>query len=120
MLRSYLVGHSLSITDIIMYAAIRANKVAIAGLKTMGQNVVRWFSYIENANSWIPDIISWLIQSSRLPNEKKDTANFNIDVETTPPWTTRFPPEPSGLSTGVMSRPSFSMSSLLDNILGAS
>ncbi|KAL8958835.1 MAG: hypothetical protein Q9183_005760, partial [Haloplaca sp. 2 TL-2023] len=50
-LRSYVVGYSLTPADLVVWGAIRGNKVAYAAIKKGAMvNVTRWFKFIEETN----------------------------------------------------------------------
>ncbi|RFU27068.1 hypothetical protein B7463_g9266, partial [Scytalidium lignicola] len=93
-LRSHIVGHELTIADLAIWATIQGNKVASSILKQTNNNVARWFQYIEAACPWIPEILQQLTSQSVV--KVQTTASFDVEIKTTGPLVTRFPPEPSG------------------------
>ncbi|KAF1809174.1 glutamyl-tRNA synthetase [Eremomyces bilateralis CBS 781.70] len=92
-LRSYMVGYSLTLADVAVWATIRGNHVASSMLKQANNNITRWFKYIEAAYPWIPETIQELSDTAA---KEKEGASFDIQVRTKGPLVTRFPPEPSG------------------------
>ncbi|KAH8810861.1 glutamyl-tRNA synthetase [Xylogone sp. PMI_703] len=92
-LRSHIVGHTLTIADLAIWATIQGNKTAFSVSKQGYNNVARWFQYIEAAHSWIPEAVQ---QFNAQPVKVKSTASFEIEINTPGPLVTRFPPEPSG------------------------
>jgi glutamyl-tRNA synthetase len=92
-LRSHIMGHNLTIADLAVWATIRGNKVAFSILKQTNNNLTRWFTYIEAAYSWIPETLQQLNSHAM---KEHATGSFDIEIQTSGPLVTRFPPEPSG------------------------
>jgi glutamyl-tRNA synthetase len=98
-LRSYFVGYSLTTVDIIVWGALRGNKVALSSLRKVNNNLSRWFHFIEATNPWLDAVA----ESGSSAAKKKATAStatanreFSLDDSSSGTVVTRFPPEPSG------------------------
>lgn len=97
-LRSYIVGHSLTLADILTWGTLRSNKASHTLRKT-SPNTNRWYTFIENTNPWLNTTISDLTRAAWLKNATASAAgaSYNIGLSnTTNGIVTRFPPEPSG------------------------
>ncbi|KAH8688865.1 glutamyl-tRNA synthetase [Talaromyces proteolyticus] len=97
-LRSYVVGYSLTLADIVVWGALRGNRVSTAVRKKY-INVDRWFDFIESSNSWVAPVIAGLEKTAydRRAAASAAGASFNIGLKNTENGIiTRFPPEPSG------------------------
>lgn len=98
-LRSYIIGYSLTVADLLVWGAIRGNKVAAAALKKGLNNVNRWFTLIEAAYPWISKGHAEFNASHQKKKAAASSAggNYNIGLQHTEKGVvTRFPPEPSG------------------------
>ncbi|KAI9839044.1 MAG: hypothetical protein M1837_002262 [Sclerophora amabilis] len=99
-LRSHVVGYSLSFADLAIWGAIRGNRVALATLKKGSMiNVSRWYDYILETNSWIPTAIEELHASAKAEKDAASRTGGSYDIalkDTSQGVVTRFPPEPSG------------------------
>ncbi|KAL8866208.1 MAG: hypothetical protein Q9174_006436, partial [Haloplaca sp. 1 TL-2023] len=99
-LRSYVVGYALTPADLVIWGAIRGNKVAYAAIKKGAMvNVTRWFKFIEETNLWIAPAVQSLNAHAqeRKVAKSKEGANYDISLpDTDKGVVTRFPPEPSG------------------------
>ncbi|KAF7596602.1 hypothetical protein BBP40_001003 [Aspergillus hancockii] len=104
LLRSFIVGYSLSTADIALWGALRGNRVAVsAARKGALVNLTRWFSFLEDLCPWATSALEGLNTAAK---EKKATkggkgekggANYEISLLNTEKGVvTRFPPEPSG------------------------
>lgn len=85
--------------DIIVWAALRTNHVAISLIKKSYSNILRWYSYIEQSNPWILNTVDGVIEPPAKARAAASStgANYNIDLpDIDGPMVTRFPPEPSG------------------------
>ncbi|OOF90185.1 hypothetical protein ASPCADRAFT_212175 [Aspergillus carbonarius ITEM 5010] len=97
-LRSYMVGYSLTLADIVIWGALRGNP-AIVGLRRNSLNIVRWFSFIEDTNDWITETVAGFQSRARQRKAAASAAgaNYNISLGNTENGIVcRFPPEPSG------------------------
>ncbi|KMU85210.1 glutamyl-tRNA synthetase [Coccidioides immitis H538.4] len=99
MLRSYIVGYSLTLADIVVWAALRGNKVAVANIRKAANNTSRWFNFIEASYPWVNNGPSELQASAQKKKAAASAAgaSYNIGLKDTEHGVvTRFPPEPSG------------------------
>ncbi|KAL4998244.1 hypothetical protein BDV10DRAFT_201398 [Aspergillus recurvatus] len=97
-LRSYVVGHSFTLADIVIWRVPRGNRV-IAGLRWNNQNINRWFTFFESAHPWLSEAIAGFNrQAQRTKTATNPTgANYNNGLKNTENGIVcRFPPEPSG------------------------
>ena len=100
-LRTHIVGHSLSIADISVWAAVRGNKKTYSLMHQTPQlkNLHRWYTYIQESNPWINDIMEDLsnFESKARAAASSAGASYEIDLPGLDEHVvTRFPPEPSG------------------------
>ncbi|EZF70846.1 glutamate-tRNA ligase, partial [Trichophyton soudanense CBS 452.61] len=96
-LRSFIVGYSLTLADIVVWGNIRGNKVSFSTIKKRGGNILRWFSQIENENPWIHQIVLDLEAPFRKKRAAGSAAGASYEIGlNTENIVTRFPPEPSG------------------------
>ncbi|PYI09636.1 glutamyl-tRNA synthetase [Aspergillus sclerotiicarbonarius CBS 121057] len=97
-LRSYIVGYSLTLADIVIWGTLRGNP-AIVGLRRNSLNITRWFSFIEDSNPWITGAVAGFQNHARQRKAAASAAgaNYNIGLANTENGIVcRFPPEPSG------------------------
>lgn len=100
-LRSHIVGYSLTVADLAVWAAIRGNRIthSLIKQKPIQENAHRWYTYIEESNLWLSETIAELTSfevKERAAGSAKG-ASFDIDIpQVDGPMVTRFPPEPSG------------------------
>lgn len=97
-LRSYVVGYSLTLTDLAVWGALRGNKVAIR-LRRNYINITRWFDFIEISNPWVTTVVTDLNNTARQRKAAASAAggSYNIGLKNIENGiVTRFPPEPSG------------------------
>ncbi|KAL9126090.1 MAG: hypothetical protein Q9217_004806 [Psora testacea] len=99
-LRSYIVGYSLSAADLALWGAIRGNKVAYAAVKNVAlPNVSRWFKFVDETCPWIATAIQSANAQAQSKRSAKSSEGASYDIalpETEKGVVTRFPPEPSG------------------------
>ncbi|KAA8643066.1 hypothetical protein EYZ11_008894 [Aspergillus tanneri] len=101
LLRSFVVGHSLSTADIALWGALRGNRVAISAIRKGALvNLTRWFSFLESLCPWVTSALETLNASAKekkTSKAKETGANYDIALLNTEKGVvTRFPPEPSG------------------------
>ncbi|PLB45689.1 glutamyl-tRNA synthetase [Aspergillus steynii IBT 23096] len=97
-LRSYIVSYSLTLADIMVWGALRGNKVTVK-LRQIYRNINRWFNFIEASNPWVTAVVAALSNAARQKKAAASAAgaNYNIGLKNTENGiVTRFPPEPSG------------------------
>ena len=98
-LRSYIVGYSLSAADLVVWGAIRGNKIAFAAVKKGAIfNVSRWFRFIDETCPWIATAIQSANAQAQSKKSAKSAEGASYDIalpETDKGVVTRFPPEPS-------------------------
>ena len=98
-LRTHIVGYSLTVADLAVWATIRGNRVAHNAVKRTSINLARWYSYIESINPWVADLYLELTSSALKEKQAASAAgaSFEIDLpKIDSPFVCRFPPEPSG------------------------
>ncbi|KAF2116799.1 putative Glutamyl-tRNA synthetase, cytoplasmic [Lophiotrema nucula] len=98
-LRSYMVGYSLTVADLAVWATLRGNRVTQSLVKKTANNVSRWYSFIEASNPWIAEtVMEFTAHAFKERNEASAAgASYDIDLpQVGGPMVTRFPPEPSG------------------------
>lgn len=100
LLRSFIVGYSLSTPDIALWGALRGNRVAVAALKKGTLvNITRWFRFIEELCPWTSVALESLNAAAKEKKtaKSKEGASYDIALKNTENGVvTRFPPEPSG------------------------
>lgn len=98
-LRTYIVGHALTVADLAVWGAIRGNKIGQPAVKKGNLiNVARWFKHIEGSNPWIATAIHLMnaAAAERKAAKSKEGASYDIALlDTDKGVVTRFPPEPS-------------------------
>ena len=98
-LRSYIVGYSLTAADLTIWGAIRGNKICYAAVKKGALlNVSRWFKFIEETCPWIGVALQSANAQAQLKKAAKSSEGASYDIalpETEKGVVTRFPPEPS-------------------------
>lgn len=98
-LRSFVVGYSLSTADIALWGALRGNRVGAAAVKKGSLvNLARWFRFLEELCPWAASAIEALNLAVKEKKAKTSQgANYDIALLNTEKGVvTRFPPEPSG------------------------
>ncbi|CDM29680.1 hypothetical protein DTO013E5_6065 [Penicillium roqueforti] len=100
LMRSFVVGYSLSTPDIALWGAIRGNRVATAAVKKGSLvNLTRWFRFIEELCPWAPAAVESMnaVAKEKKVAKSKEGASYDIALKNTENGVvTRFPPEPSG------------------------
>ncbi|KAJ5831963.1 hypothetical protein N7474_000274 [Penicillium riverlandense] len=100
MLRSFIVGYSLSTPDIAIWGALRGNRVALAALKKGSLvNLTRWYKFLEDLCPWASSAAETLnaVAKEKKSAKSKEGGNYDIALRNTEQGVvTRFPPEPSG------------------------
>jgi glutamyl-tRNA synthetase len=59
-LRTHIVGYSLSVADLAVWATIRGNRIIQSSIKKTTNNVSRWYNCIEASSPWISEIVAEL------------------------------------------------------------
>ncbi|RPB20071.1 glutamyl-tRNA synthetase [Terfezia boudieri ATCC MYA-4762] len=97
-LRTYLVGYSLTIADISVWGALRGSNAAYLNIKKGHHvNLARWFRYIEANNRVSKGVDTLREELSAKKKVKSQGSNYEIGLlDTDKGVVTRFPPEPSG------------------------
>ncbi|KAH8702161.1 glutamyl-tRNA synthetase [Talaromyces proteolyticus] len=99
-LRSFLVGYTLSAPDIAIWGAIRGNRVAVAAVrKGTLIHLTRWFRFLEELCSWTAAAVDDINAAAKAKKAARSKAGASYDIallNTDKGVMTRFPPEPSG------------------------
>lgn len=104
-LRSFIVGYKITVADIAIWGALRANPVMGSVIKnSVYINVTRWYQFLESDKRFgeMPILLSTSLSELKklAKGGKKEVhkANFEIDLIDAKDGevVTRFPPEPSG------------------------
>ncbi|CAG8900344.1 unnamed protein product [Penicillium egyptiacum] len=100
LMRSFIVGYSLSTPDIAIWGAIRGNRVAVAALKKGSLvNLTRWYRFLEELCPWATAAVECMnaVAKEKKVAKSKEGASYDIALKNTENGVvTRFPPEPSG------------------------
>jgi len=98
-LRTFVVGNSVSVADIALWAAIRAS-LPVIGLVKKGLHVhlARWFAYLDALPEFSSSLSAIADAKSEKAKNKKAQASFDLFLKGAKEGqvVTRFPPEPSG------------------------
>lgn len=104
-LRSFFIGYKISVADIAIWGALRANPVMGSVIKnSLYINLTRWYQFLESDKRFgeMPTLLSASLSELKklAKGGKKEIhkANFEIDLIDAKDGevVTRFPPEPSG------------------------
>ncbi|KAK2761292.1 hypothetical protein FQN54_001814 [Arachnomyces sp. PD_36] len=96
-LRSFILGYSITVADLVVWGAIYGNKALLASVRKYGGNVRRWFKFIEVTNPWIKQVVLDLETPARHKRAADNAAGGSYDIGLDADRVvTRFPPEPSG------------------------
>ena len=101
LLRSFVVGYSLSTADIALWGALRGNRVAVSAIRKGALvNLTRWFTFLEELCPWATSALEALnaaAKDKKATKGKEGGANYDVALLNTDKGVvTRFPPEPSG------------------------
>ncbi|KAJ5323724.1 Glutamyl/glutaminyl-tRNA synthetase class Ib [Penicillium atrosanguineum] len=100
LLRSFVVGYSLSTADIALWGALRGNRIAVAALKKGNLvNLTRWYRFLEELCPWTAAAVESInaVDRKKKLAKSKEGGSYDIDLRNTDNGVvTRFPPEPSG------------------------
>ncbi|KAJ5837031.1 hypothetical protein N7447_003057 [Penicillium robsamsonii] len=100
LMRSFIVGYSLSTPDIAIWGALRGNRVAVAALKKGSLvNLTRWYRFLEELCPWTTAAVESMnaVAKEKKVAKSKEGASYDIALKNTENGVvTRFPPEPSG------------------------
>ncbi|KAF9117155.1 hypothetical protein BGX27_000004 [Mortierella sp. AM989] len=100
-LRSYFVGYKVSVADIALWGALKANAIFARQLKTgkdLGVYLARWFNHI-SAQAFVEVALADIAKANESTKvAKADQGSFDINLVDAEMGkvVTRFPPEPSG------------------------
>lgn len=99
LLRSFVVGYSLSTADIALWGALRGNRIAVAALKKGNLvNLTRWYRFLEELCPWASSAVESMnaVDRKKKLAKSKEGGSYDIDLRNTENGVvTRFPPEPS-------------------------
>ena len=102
-LRTYMVGHTLSIADLATWATVRSNPVAQSLVRKAYGHVQRWYDFVHVTTSWLAPLVEELLAPAAKDRAEVRAAasaagaSYDIDLPFLQgPIITRFPPEPSG------------------------
>ncbi|KAI5295786.1 hypothetical protein KEM52_000220 [Ascosphaera acerosa] len=98
-LRSHIVGFTLTLADLALWATLRGNRVTVASVRRNQNCTSRWFAFIEATNPWLNTCVADLNAAAAKKKAAASAAggSYNIGLKDTENGVvTRFPPEPSG------------------------
>ncbi|KAG8970859.1 hypothetical protein FRC03_000077 [Tulasnella sp. 419] len=99
LLRSFLVGYSITAADFSVWGALKGNVQALGILKRNGHiHISRWYSFIESIPSTQSALNSLAEARANKARSTKVAASFSLGLPNAVEGkvVTRFPPEPSG------------------------
>ncbi|KAF9500578.1 glutamate-tRNA ligase [Pleurotus eryngii] len=97
--RSFLVGHTITAADWIVWGALKGNIKAFGLLKNNGHpHISRWFSHLESLESIQTALAAFTSAKASKARSNKTAAGFALGLHGAKEGevVTRFPPEPSG------------------------
>ncbi|KAF9438245.1 hypothetical protein BGZ76_009076 [Entomortierella beljakovae] len=100
-LRSFFVGYKISVADIAIWGALKANAIFARQLKTgkdLGSYLARWFNHI-SSQACVGTALAGIAKANETTKVvKADQGSFDINLVNAEMGkvVTRFPPEPSG------------------------
>lgn len=101
-LRSFLVGYSLSSADIAIWGALRGNRVAVTAVKKGTLiNLTRWFRFLEELCPWITSAVDAVNAAAKAKRAAASKAGASYDIalkNTEKGVVTRFLPNPLDIS----------------------
>ncbi|CAK7217554.1 glutamate--tRNA ligase [Sporothrix curviconia] len=102
-LRTFIVGHTLSLADLAIWSALRSNPVGQSLMRKTDGHVHRWYNFVLASTPWLAPLIEELTAPAMKERAEERAAasaagaSYDIDLpDLEGPITTRFPPEPSG------------------------
>ena len=100
LLRSYTNGHSLTISDIAVWGAIRGSRAGLSHVqKGSLLNLARWYQFVGDTNPWMTQVVTDLNAAAQKKKAELSKQGGSYDIalqDTAKGVVTRFPPEPSG------------------------
>ncbi|KAJ5853442.1 hypothetical protein N7534_005985 [Penicillium rubens] len=95
LMRSFIVGYSLSTPDIALWGALRGNRVAVAALKKGSLvNLTRWYRFLEELCPWATAAVESMnaVAKEKKVAKSKEGASYDIALKNTENGVvTRFP-----------------------------
>lgn len=97
MLRTYLVGYSVTIADMSVWGALNGNGLALSAIKRNHlPNLVRWFNLVGSIAKITSAVDAFKAELNLKKKAKSKESNYEIGLlDTDKGVVTRFPPEPS-------------------------
>ena len=99
-LRSHVVGYTITVAEISVWGVLRGNRAAYSFIQRGGlTNVARWFRFLEESYPFMAKTVDGLNvqQKEKIAAMSKEGGNYDIALQDTEKGVvTRFPPEPSG------------------------
>ncbi|KAL1909836.1 glutamate--tRNA ligase [Sporothrix stenoceras] len=102
-LRTFIVGHTLTLADLAIWSALRSNPVGQSLMCKTDGHAHRWYNFVPASAPWLAPLIEELTAPAAKERAEGRAAasaagaSYDIDLpDLDGPITTRFPPEPSG------------------------